>query len=250
MTPVLGFLYPGYAAEDDYPALAARLDPPVEAVVVHTSVGEDAHRADALRDLGSDERLREGARRLTHLRPAAVVWACTSGAFVFGWEGAERQVEVLRERLGVPCSSTSFSFIAAVRALEVRRVAVGATYPAPIADLFGDFLAAGGIEVTHVASSGIVTAAEVGALGGDEVLRLALQNDHREAEAILLPDTALHTVRWLTELEEAAGKPVITANQATVWHALQLAKRGRAQTGLGLLFTRTLEPSDAAVMRT
>ncbi len=65
---------------------------------------------------------------------------------------------------------------------------------------------------------------------------MASRNDHPDAQAILLPDTALHTVDWLDELEAAAGKPVLTANQVTVWEALQLARVFRPQTGLGTLF--------------
>src|SRR5215208_6575022 len=59
----LGMLYPGYAAEDDLPWLVDALfeDGSVVTDVVHTSVGEDAHRVDALLDLGRPERLAEGA---------------------------------------------------------------------------------------------------------------------------------------------------------------------------------------------
>jgi hypothetical protein len=53
----LGFLYPGHAAEDDYPRLAALLHLPVRAEVVHTTFEEDAHRVDALQEMGSISRL-------------------------------------------------------------------------------------------------------------------------------------------------------------------------------------------------
>ena len=52
----VGLLYPGHSAEDDFPALEARIDGAVRLPVVITSVGEDAHRVDALLDLGSDAR--------------------------------------------------------------------------------------------------------------------------------------------------------------------------------------------------
>ena len=57
----VGLLYPGHSAEDDYPALEARLAGAVRLPVVITSVGEDAHRVDALLDLGRADRLAEGA---------------------------------------------------------------------------------------------------------------------------------------------------------------------------------------------
>ena len=49
-------------------------------------------------------------------------------------------------------------------------------------------------------------------------------------------DTALHSVRWLDDLETAVGKPVITANQATIWHAWQLTGAATSQPGMGALF--------------
>src|SRR5438093_3963480 len=103
----IGFLYPGFAAQDDYPQMEKLLGPEIALPVVHTSVGEDAHRVDALLDLGSPARLVEGAEQLRGLGVDAVVWACTSGTFVFGWEGVRNQVAAVSALLGVPGSSTS-----------------------------------------------------------------------------------------------------------------------------------------------
>src|ERR687897_207017 len=114
--------------------------------------------------------------------------------------------------------------------------AVAATYPDDIARRFEEFLNRGGIEVCQVGSHGIVTAAEVGTLGRDAVLDMVEKNDHVDAEALLVPDTALHSVAWLEELEAAIGKPVLTANQVTFWEALRLAGRLEPQAELGTLF--------------
>ena len=231
MTPTrLGMLYPGFAAEDDLPWLVSSLVPEGAAVaeVVHTSVGEDAHRADALRDLGSTERLLEGAEVLRGREGAVAIWACTSGGFVFGLDGARRQAAEIEDFLGVPASSTSLAFVNAAQELDLRRVAVAATYPEPVAAMFADLLTDAGLEPVGVGHRGIVTAEEVGTLERDAVLALVTEGDHPDAEAILVPDTALHSVRWLGELEAAVGKPVLTANQVRVWEALRLAGRASA----------------------
>jgi maleate cis-trans isomerase len=78
----------------------------------------------------------------------------------------------------------------------------------------------------------------VAAWGEPEILALARAADTAEAEAVLLPDTALHTASHLATLEEDLGKPVLTANQVTVWEALRLADRRVNAPGLGTLFTR------------
>lgn len=234
-TPRLGFLYPGFAAEDDYPRLAERLPSRPTVELVHTSVGEDAHRIDALLDLGGPERLADGAQQLDG-KVDAVIWACTSGSFVFGWDGAREQANALGKRLGVPASSTSFAFVEAIRAIGATRVAIAATYPDDVANAFADFLGEAGIEVTSVGSEGIITATEVGTFDAERVLAFVAAADHPDAEAILVPDTALHSVDVVDRLEERLGKPVLTANQVTMWHALRLVGVDATGDGPGVLF--------------
>lgn len=236
--PTVGFLYPGHSAEDDYPLLERLLSrtSPVALPLVHTDIGVDAHRVDALLEMGSAARLSAGAGRLADLGAQAVVWACTSASFVFGPDGAQRQVQELSEAAGLPASSTSFAFAHAVRALGASRIAVAATYPRDVAELFARFLKSAGAEVVGVRQSGIVTAAEVGTLGRDAVVALARAGDHPGAEAVLLPDTALHTAAYLGDLERELGKPVLTANQVTVWEGLRLLGESTARPGLGTLF--------------
>ncbi|MFD3735384.1 decarboxylase [Streptomyces sp. NPDC058632] len=234
----LGFLYPGHSAEDDYPRIEQLLGSDVRVDLVHTDIGEDAHRADALLEMGAADRLAAGIQELRLTGADAVVWACTSGSFVRGWDGAHEQVRALARTAGLPASSTSFAFVHAAREIGVRRVAVGATYPDDVAALFVEFLAADGVEVTGVTSSGIITAAEVGTWGEAELFALARAADRPDAQALLLPDTALHTAAHIPALEKELGKPVLTANQVTVWEALRLADRRVNAPSLGALFTR------------
>ncbi|MGW0571242.1 maleate cis-trans isomerase family protein [Streptomyces tauricus] len=234
----LGFLYPGHSAEDDYPRIEQLLGSDIRLQVVHTDIGEDAHRVDALLEMGSAARLAAGVEELRLSGAEAVVWACTSGSFVYGWQGAQDQVRALALSAGLPASSTSFAFAHAVGELGVKRVAIGATYPDDVAALFSSFLADGGLEVVSVREAGIVTAAEVGGWGEAEVFALARAADHPEAEVVLLPDTALHTASCIPALEAELGKPVLTANQVTVWEALRLTDRRVNAPELGTLFTR------------
>ncbi|MEU2352267.1 decarboxylase [Streptomyces misionensis] len=234
----LGFLYPGHFAEDDYPRIEQLLGSDIRVDLVHTDLGEDAHRVAALREMGSAERLREGMERLRLAGAETVVWACTSGGFVHGWQGAQDQVRTLARLAGMPASSTSFGFVHAARELGVRRVAVGATYPEEITALFAEFLRAAGLEVTAAHSSGVATAADTARWGEEDVLRLARAADDPGADAVLLPDTALHTAACLGLLEKSLSKPVLTANQVTVWEGLRLADRRVNAPELGTLFTR------------
>ena len=230
----IGVLYPLYSAEDDYPRLAAALKPPVEVQVVHTD-SPNLHRIDESLVTGSREYLLAGADELRPHDVTVCLWACTSASFAFGVEGAQRQVQDLVDALGVPASSTSLAFLSASKALGLRRVAVAATYPEELSNAFRAFLETGGVEVVHMGCLGVWTGDEVALIERDEVLRFACANDHPDAEAVLIPDTALHTVDFLPELEAAVGKTVLTANQVTMWEALRLANRLTPQSNLGRL---------------
>jgi maleate cis-trans isomerase len=232
----VGLLYPGHSAEDDFPALESRVGGAVRLPVVITSVGEDAHRVDALLDLGGAERLADGVAQLAAEKPDAVMWACTSGSFVFGPEGARDQASGVAAVAGVPASSTSIAFVDAARHLGVCQVAVAASYPDDVAQHFVQFLRAGGVEVVAMGSHGIFTAAEVGTLTPEQVVAMVKAADHPDAEAVLVPDTAMHTLAIIGELEAAVGKPVLTANQVTIWKGLQLLGPVPDLPGLGALF--------------
>ncbi len=240
----IGIIYPDHAAEDEYATAAGWLE--VALPVAHI-YGTDLHAVPELLDLGSPERLAAGAAELTAWAARsgagpldAVMWACTSGSFVYGAEGVRRQAERLAEATGAPAASTSQSFVAALAALGLERVAVAASYPEEVAGLFVSLLTAHGIEVVALGSAGIDTAAEVGTLDGHRVVELALRHEDPAAEALLIPDTALHTLAVIPELEDRLGKPVLTANQVTVWHGLRLAGASvppGAAARLGTLFS-------------
>ena len=187
----LGFLYPHYSAEDDYPRMAGLVAPRVAVEVVHTTISEDAHRVDLVRETADPERLRAGAETLRDRRVDVALWACT-------------------------CAS----------------------YPQDVARFFESFLAEAGVRVVHLGSRGILAAVDVAKLGREETIRMVRENDHAEAQAILVPDTAMHTAGYVDDLEAAVGKTVLTANQVTMWQALRLAgvEQPRGREGLGSLF--------------
>jgi maleate cis-trans isomerase len=242
-----GFLYPFHGAEEEYAWMASLVQPAVEAVVVTTPILEDVHRPDALRAMGALERIVTGAGPLHSARVTAAMWACTSGSFVFGRQGAEQQACALEVELGLPVSSTSLAFVEAAAALRLERVAVAATYPEEVTALFIDFLHESGLEVASVSNAGILSALTVSALRREPVIELARAADDPRAEAVLILDTALHTVTFLPELERIVGKPVLSANQVTFWQGLRLAGEARVHDALGSLFAEQVdaEPVEA-----
>lgn len=232
--PTVGIIYPDHAAEDDYQIAGDWLQ--IHLPVAHI-YGTDLHAVPELIDLGRADRLAEAAARLAAQHPEAVMWACTSASFVYGLGGARQQADQLATAAGVPAASTSQAFIAALETLQIKKVAIAASYPQEVATLFVDYLAGYDIETTAMVSAGIDTAAAVAELTPADVFDLAVPHNDPTADALLIPDTAMRTVQVLSELETRVGKPVLTANQVTIWYGLQLAGVVRTDARLGTLFT-------------
>ncbi|TDS82652.1 maleate cis-trans isomerase family protein [Nesterenkonia aurantiaca] len=233
----LAILYPGYSAEDEFPALE-QLIPDTSFRVIHTWEGSTDHDVDALLTLGSRVNLVPSAERARELSPDAAMWACTSGSFVYGREGCREQAGWIEEASGAPSSSTSLAFAEAVHHLGLDRVAVAATYPEEVAAHFVQLLEEDGITVTALSTYDVPSGEDAGRLDAEWVLETARAADLTGAQCLLIPDTALHTIAVLPRLEEALGVPVLTANQVTAWQALRLAGHPARAEGLGALFSR------------
>lgn len=229
-------LYPGHSAEDEYAWLEQRL-PGVRLPVEHTWEGSTVHEVDALLRLGARDRLVPAATRARHLHsPDAVMWACTSGSFVYGSKGIHRQARWITDAAKAPGSSTSIAFIEALRFLRVRKVAVAATYPPVVTGHFVHLLGDEGFTVSACRSHHVPSGEAAGDLSSESVWQLIGDRHPGGVEAVLVPDTALHTLALVEELENGLDKIVLTANQVTAWYGLRLAGwRGRAE-GLGRLF--------------
>ncbi|MEV7551852.1 decarboxylase [Amycolatopsis sp. NPDC089917] len=242
----IGLLYPTRdCGEDDFLALAARLDPGLVVDFAYVPWGEEIGRLDdldqagkheAVRELGEPDRLSAAARFAT--RPDVVSWACSSCSFTHGLEGAREQARVLGDRLGVPASSTSLAFLTALAHLDVGKVALASVYHPDTTASFADFLAEAGVTTVHSVSADAPSDRALAAWDGRRVTGLATAADHPDAEALLIPETALHTTPLLEDLETAVGKPVLTATAVTLWEASRALGGPPRLPRLGELFAK------------
>lgn len=215
----LGLLTPYKELPGEYAdVLAASPDPVIGWQVV--TQAEDSHTPDDLRAMGSVSPLEDGLRRLERWRPDAAMWACTSGSFILGKDGSLQQARDLTRIAGVPVSSTSLAFIAAVKALAVGSVAVLSPYPDEATSALASYLDEWEIDVAETVSLG-----HRGATSSEQIRASEIETavtGLRGGDAILLPDTATWGFELWAELHEAAGRPLLTANQVTLWMAFGL----------------------------
>lgn len=233
----IGLLYPTGGGEHEYYELAEALDWRVRPFLVCAGLagGDHSHAPEAMKRTADIEALEVTARSLVPLRPDAVTWACTSGSFILGREYAQAQASAISAVTGCPASSTSLAFARALETLRIDRVGVVATYPEPAANAFAAFLNEFGITVEAMLCLGAPNGRASYRIPAARVMETAGDLDSSAVQAILIPDTAIAMFQAASQLEESLGKPVISANQATLWDVLRLAGSGLKPQGFGRL---------------
>ncbi|WP_300344494.1 hypothetical protein [Nesterenkonia sp.] len=198
------------------------------------------------REISQPELITEAVRAVSATDPAGYIYGCTSGSFVRGLAGERRLAEAIRTAgreaaaraaFAVDAASaaaeprqstsaaepaavtTSGALLDAVRALGADRVAAATPYDQAVGALFARFFAEAGVEVVHTVHLGL--SGRIWTVPWQTTCELACRADHAEAEAVLLACTNLPSYEILDQLEQDLGKPVISANQATVWAALR-----------------------------
>jgi maleate isomerase len=180
---------------------------------------------------GDRRAVRRATRDVLTPEPDVVIYACTSGSFVDGAAGEE----VLRrtmEDAGAPAArTTSGALIAALKVLGVSRLAIATPYVEPVTRRLVAYLAEHG--VSTVSSQGLGLLGNIWRVTYSQVVEIVRAADDPAAEALFISCTNVPTYDLIEPLEQALGKPVLTANQVTMWAALRAM--GRDAVGGGRL---------------
>ena len=167
----------------------------------------------------SHEEVTSGARSLIAAHPSAVLYACTSGSFVGGRAGERALRQAIEDAAGIPAVTTSGAMLAALETLGVQHVAIATPYDRPVSDQLAKFVTESGYDVVGGAFLGL--SSRIAQVDSATVLRLAQAADSEDAEVVFLSCTNLRTIDVLAKIEEDLGKPVLSANQVSLWAALR-----------------------------
>lgn len=162
-----------------------------------------------------------------------ITYACTSGSVILGQEQVER--EILKGAPGVKASSLIAGVVRALRALDVRRVAMGTPYLEEINQLEIRYLEERGIDVVSHLGLQLRYDLDMSRVSLATIRRLAHEVDAANADAVFISCGALRAIHVIEQLEAELGKPIVTSNQAMMWDVLTLAGIGDSISGYGRL---------------
>ena len=171
------------------------------------------------RTLGYLDSLPAAAGSLAAVRPDAVVLAHTAVSYLTGFAGEAALLARLRALTGVPSFTAATAIHAALQHLGARRLALATPYPERISAAGRTYWEAAGF--TIVAHHRLDTP-NIYAESEDRAYTLGRAADTPDADTVLISGTGLPTAGIVERLEQDLGKPVVTSQTATLWHALQL----------------------------
>jgi len=188
-------------------------------------------RADAemARQISTADTLRVGTRDLVAVAPDVVLYLCTSGSFVRGVEGERRMCAAMRAAGARAAVTTSGALLDALAHLGVRAVAVASPYVPDVAAHLDAYLSEAGIGVLAHRRLGLDQ--RIWQVPRRAVRELVLAADDDAAEAVFVSCTNVPTYDLIVELEDLLGKPVLSANQVSMWAALRRTDAAPPRTG-------------------
>jgi maleate isomerase len=165
-----------------------------------------------------------------------VVYHCTSGSFV---DRPEALAARIRERTGLPATTTSLAVLAALNELCARSVILVTPYIDAVNKEEQRFLEAHGVAVLATGGESLQTSAARHHTAPEEIARWVRHADRHGADAIFISCTALRAAECAAALEVDTQRPVVTSNTATLWHMLRLVGIADPVPGCGRLLDGT-----------
>lgn len=154
-------------------------------------------------------------RDVLHVEPEVVAYLCSSGSFINGVDG-ERELRKVICDAGAPEAVTTSGALAEVlQRLNLRRIAVITPYVEDLTQKLHEFLAE--LDVETVSSDHLGLGGGIWRVSYRTIAEHIIGADHPDAEAIFVSCTNLPTFDIIDPLEQWLGKPVLTANQLTMW---------------------------------
>jgi len=168
---------------------------------------------------------------------AAIAYGCTSGATVIGPERVRQLVQ--KAHPCVPVTNPMSAVIAGLRALGASRIALVTPYVASVTAPMRAHLLHHGIEVVSEVSFAESDDHKVARIT-EATTRAAMLDAGRAkgVEAIFVSCTNLRSFGVIDAVEAVLDVPVISSNQALIWHLLHLAGIKPTGWGPGRLYQR------------
>lgn len=197
------------------------------------------NNVDAESTLRVVQEIESESRKLADVDVDVIIFPATAPSSRNGPGYDQELIKRISAASGRPATTASTALLEASHALSVKRIALGAPWSASVNRSVAAFLEANGVEVLAQEALGLVRNVEIGLLDAQTAFDVGRRVNRPDADAVLLACGNWSTFGIIDQLERELGKPVLTTNQVSLWHALKMMGT-RPLDGLGILLRQHL----------
>ena len=161
------------------------------------------------------------ARYLATAHVDVMAYGCTSGSFLGGPGHDQRLLQRISEAGGVPAVATSAAAVEALRMLGLKRLSVASPYIDELNEKLNVFFIGSAFEILNVVGQQLGEVLDIGEQTPETIYGFSTKAFRPEADGMFLSCTDWRALEIVDRLEKNLGKPVVTANQATIWAAFR-----------------------------
>jgi maleate isomerase len=181
-------------------------------------------------------RVGEAAAILADARCDVTAFHCTANSMSEGAAGEAKLLAALRAAGAVRATTTATAIRAAFDVLGARRIVLLTPYSQKTTDEEAEFLHAAGYAVLHAKGFALKGSDEYCATAPQFWRERAGEAVRPDADAYLFSCANISVFPVIEEIELKLGRPVVTSNQAVIWHALSLLGGSDRRNCPGRLF--------------
>lgn len=170
---------------------------------------------------------------------SVIAFCCTSASVLIGPEKISKKIgkAALTKNVTDPYTAV----VAALRALQVNRIAVVTPYIGAISTKLSESLAADGYVVHSLSSFNESLDEKIAHIDPQSILDAVIKvGSDPCVDAVFVSCTNCRTVGIIASAETALAKPVFSSNTALAWHMCELAGLSQIDACFGSLFSHHL----------
>ena len=213
-------------------------------VAIHTTrIKLPKVTVEGIEEMMNAPELKQAAELLGSAPIDVLCFGGTSASFLHGTSYDHALIEKLKSWApGPKVTTASTATLAALAKVKAGPVALATPYVDGVHQRAIRFLEENGHKVVSDRNLGIDSDQALAEVPISEVYDLVREVDTPDATAVFISCTNFWSVGAIDALEQAIGKPVISAVQASFWQCLEVAGVDGAKPGYGTLFDGRLSP--------
>lgn len=172
------------------------------------------------------------ARLVADARVSLIAFNCTAASMVAGPESINRRIHAAT---GIRSTTTIEAVLAALSAARLRRFALMTPYVAEVVAAETEFFKSRGLSVAAHAGVPCEDPVEQGSIPPQRWVELARTLRATDCDGLLISCAGIQVAPVIDRIEKELRRPVVTSNQALVWHCLRLLGLPERPIGFGAL---------------